>query len=250
MVTGMILSAMPVGDHDKRLVLLTKERGKLTAFAKGARRPNSHLMAASTPFVFGSFQLYEGRNSYTLQYADIRSYFTELARAQPEIYYGFYFLELADYYGRENADESGMLNLLYLTLRALMNPKIDDRLIRRAFELRTLVVQGEYPQVDACTSCGAKEGLEAFSWKRHGMLCQSCAPDAPDARHLDAAAVYAMQYMVFTPLKRLYAFGVKPEIQAQLDETVGELMRQALDRKMKSQEILDMMTGGWIDDRS
>lgn len=244
MVTGMVLSAMPVGEYDKRLVLLTKERGKLTAFAKGARRPNSHLLAAATPFVFGSFQLYEGRSSYTLQYASVRSYFTELARAQPEIYYGFYFLELADYYGRENADEGGMLNLLYLTLKALMNPKIDDRLIRRAFELRTLVVQGEYPQVTACVGCGAKEELGAFSWKGHGMLCRACAPSAPDACHLDAAAVYALQFIVCVPLQKLYSFAVKEEIQAQLDQVVGRLMEQALDRKMKSQEMLDIVAGG------
>ncbi len=240
-VTGMVLSAMPVGEYDKRLVLLTKERGKISVFAKGIRRPNSHLLAAGNPFVFGTFQLYGGRTSYNLQYVKVRSYFTELAKRQPEIYYGFYFLELADYYGQENADEGDMLNLLYLTLHALMNSHIPDPLIRRIFELRTLVVQGEYPQLRACASCGRTEDLAAFSWNRHGVLCKNCMAQAQDAAELEASSVYALQYIALVPLKKLYSFAVRPHIQSQLDMVVGRLMEQALDRKIKSQGILDVM---------
>ena len=119
-LTGIVLKTVPIGEYDRRVVILTKERGKISAFAKGARKPNSALVGVTSPFSFGEFTVYEGRTSYTLMSASISNYFQELRLDVEGAYYGFYFLEMAGYYAREANDETGLLKLLYQTCRALV----------------------------------------------------------------------------------------------------------------------------------
>ena len=77
-MTGMVLQTAPVGEYDRRVVILTKEQGKISAFARGARKPNSPLVGVVNPFTFGQFTLYAGRSSYTIQSVHVENYFSEL----------------------------------------------------------------------------------------------------------------------------------------------------------------------------
>lgn len=206
-VTGMVLKHSPVGEYDRRVCLLTRERGKISAFAKGARKPGSRLAAASNLFAFGSFRLYEGRNSYTVSEAEITNYFEELMTDYVGAYYGMYFLEVADYYTRENNDEREMLKLLYQSLRALSAPSLPNPLVKCIFELKAIAVNGEFPEV-------------------------------PKGRDLQESTVYALKYIAESPVEKLYTFTVTEEVLAQLRQVAADYGKHFLNHDFKSLEIL------------
>jgi len=206
-VTGMILKQSPMGEYDRRVCILTKERGKISAFAKGARKPGSRLAAATNLFAFGSFKIYSGRSSYTMTDAEIGNYFEELMTDYVGAYYGMYFTEVADYYTRENNDEREMLKLLYQSLRALTAQSLPNELVKCIYELRAITVNGEFPGIPK------------------------------DRRLLDSTA-YAIAYIASSPIEKLYTFTVTDEVLAELKSVAKSYCGRFLNHEFKSLEIL------------
>ena len=175
-------------------------------------------MAPANPFVFGSFTLYEGRTSYNLNQVSVQHHFVELATQRPGVYYGYYFLELADYFGKEGTDEKEMMNLLYVTIKAILNPHIEDRLVRCIYELRTMVIQGVMPRCFSVQVAGEslrKKKMESFfSQDEHGILCADCGRMAMDRKRISEATLYAMRYIAVSPLAKLYTFTVRDDVFA------------------------------------
>ena len=240
-MTGLVLSAAPIGEYDKRVVILTKEYGKISAFAKGARRPNSPLVGAVNPFAFGKFTIYEGRTSYTIMSAEITNYFAELREDITGAYYGFYFLEFANYYTRESNDEREMLGLLYQSLRALSNPHLPKRLVRVIYELKALCINGEGPEVFRCTVCGDRERSAEFSVKKGGLVCRECAADVRDGVSLDKSTLYSMQYIESSKIEKLYTFTVTERVLEELEKVMERYCEVYIDKKFHSLEILETL---------
>ena len=241
-VMGMVIFSSPIGENDKRIVLLTRELGKVSAFVRGARRPGNHLMAASDSFAFGAFYLVRGRDSYTLMNAEISNYFRELAADITAAYSAYYFLELAGYYAVENQDASVMLNLIYASFNALLNPLIDDELVRYVYELKMLVINGEYPDFFECRICAKAENIAGFSISRDGVVCRECINSTGDAVTLSESTLYTLQYVVCSEIGKLFTFTVSEEVLSELRMVMTRCMNSYVDRKMKSLEILEEMT--------
>ena len=209
-MTGLVLKAEPVGEYDKRVVILTKERGKLAAFARGARKQSSRLLAPTCPFSFGQFGLYAGRNSYTLTEASISNYFEALRKDFEGACFGQYFLEICDYCARENNDERELLKLLYQSLRALSASSIPKELVRYIFEIRTVVINGEFP------------GL------------------ADEAKWQDSTR-YAIHHIPTAPVEKLYTFIVSPQVLGELKRLADLYRQRFLNEPFHSLQILDTL---------
>lgn len=206
-VTGIVLKQTPIGEYDRRICLLTKEMGKISAIARGAKKPGSRFSAATNPFSFGKFKFSGRRDSYILCEVDIQNYFEKLMADFVGAYYGFYFCEIADYYTRENNDDREMMKLLYQSLRALCSEAIPNELIKPIYEIKSIVVNGEFP--------GVPEGVS-----------------------YDPSTLYTINYIVNTPIEKLYTFALKENILIEVKSIADNYRKRFMDREFKSLEIL------------
>ena len=209
-VKGIIIKVEPIGEYDRRIVMITDDRGNISAFAKGARRTGSKFVAATNLFCFGEFALFNGRNSYTINEARISNYFSFLRDDFKSAYYGMYFAEIADYYCHENLNDKDMLTLMYQSLRALESDRFDNRLVRACYEIKAVSLQGEFRGVR-------------------------------DNATYEADTLYALDYILKTEPIKLYRFSVKENILEELVAIGKDTVRYSIDIPLKSAEILDTL---------
>ena len=208
--TAMVIGVQPIGEYDRRVVLLTREFGKISAFAKGARRPNSQLVAATDLFVFGCFRLYEGRDSYTLVEASVQNYFPWFRTHVEASLMGQYFCEVLEYCTRENNDEAQLLLLLYQSLRALESERFPASFVRSVFELKTVMLEGEMRE--------------------------------PNPQKYLPAVMEALRHIRDSSIASLYTFTVSDAAGRELSELAARCMEFAFEHHtFRSLEILSVM---------
>lgn len=246
-VIGLVLSSRNIGETDRRIVLLTREKGKISAFARGAVKPKNPLVSATRPFTFGEFFVYAGRDSYTVTGACVSNYFDGITKDLDKYYYASYMCELADYYTRENLDAQDMLLLLYQSLRAIEKGTIGNKLVRYIFEWRMLSIDGETPEMFECVHCRKhriddkeSEKLKYFSASCHGLLCDECAIGVKDVVKIPEGVSYTIQYILVTPLAKLYTFNVKPEILEILTTVTDNYLKLYRNHTFNSLAFIDM----------
>jgi DNA repair protein RecO (recombination protein O) len=156
---ALVLRTYKLGEADRIVVFLTRDRGKKRGVAKGARRQRSRFTGSLEPLteVHVAYFEKEGRELVGLNYAEtVRSPMglAGVAAVDPEgLGYVSYFAELLDEWAQD-ADADERLYRLGASMLDALGAGAPAEPLARYFEYWLLRLQGVYPEARGTLSAG------------------------------------------------------------------------------------------------
>ena len=175
---AIVLRTVPYGESDLVVHLLCRARGRISAFARGAKKSAVRFGGALEPFCVVEAMLSEGRSSdlFSLHEASLIVGHIGLRDDLSRLAHAGYATELAHEltYAGEPADRIYLLLCDFLG-RLSRGAASSSRL--RALELGALDAAGLSPLLSACARCGDRvaPGRASLDPAAGGIACGRCA---------------------------------------------------------------------------
>jgi DNA repair protein RecO (recombination protein O) len=176
---ALVLRSIAYGESDTVVHLLVRGRGRVSAFARGARASRQRFGGALEPFGRIEVLLAEREGLWALREARVIEAHGKLREDLHRIAHAGYASELAHDLAREGQPADALFALLdEFLVRLERSVATSGRL--RALELLALETAGLAPELKACARCGGglEPGRALFSPDAGGLLCANCARGA------------------------------------------------------------------------
>lgn len=239
--SGIVLKTTRYGDASLIVTLLTRDFGKVSAIAKGARTNRSRMLAGLQLFAYSEIVMYKAKSKnglYHLDEMNVLEGFSGLRCDLDKMAYATYFAEVAAGTATEDSDEGEILSLLLNTLYATDKELCDYEKIKTVFEWRLSAISGYAPQLESCGGCGTDELLFGLSYDGGTMLCKKCAGLKDGVAELSAGMRKIVDYIVSSENKKIFSFEANQKIIRYLSRVSEGYLASQLDREFKTLEYL------------
>jgi DNA repair protein RecO (recombination protein O) len=243
-LSAVILRTVDYGEADRVVTLLSRERGKLVAFARGARASKRRFGGGLEPFTQVTAELAErggGDAMARLDSVSVDRSFHHIRGDLARIGCAAYAAELAGSLVRDHEPHAALFDLL-LEYLARLDAAAARPAELRVFELGALEAAGFQPRLDGCARCGAEagagEGGAAFSPVDGGLLCERCGAGAVGTTRLSGAAVDALRRFQRSGFQDA-GEGMTPVVGRELREALGRFVEQQLGHRLQARRFLD-----------
>lgn len=190
---ALVLRGYKLGETSKLLVLLTRDRGKLRAVARGARGARSRYQSSLEPLSEIRVTLYgrQGAELFRLGQAELlHSAFRAGSRSLEAAMALLGCAEMLDAFCPDDAAEEKVYRLAVAVVRAV-EQGADPELLSRYLEAWLLRLHGLYPPLDRCGRCAQPldAGRLLYDRSAQGFVCTACEPASGPLLSAAAAAL-------------------------------------------------------------
>lgn len=239
---GIVIRTIDYGESHKIITLYTKEHGKLSLMARGAKKPKSRLSAISQLFTYGLFLFFRSNPEKmgTLSQGERLKSFKAIRHDLVRTAYASYFAELVDKMMADDEHHPDLFPLL-LTLFSQLDEGKDPAFLARLFELKMIVLGGYRPEVERCVICKKEEGPFLFSVKEGGILCTACQGRDLEALSLGENGLKLLRFLYHFNPARLGQVKVRPATLESLRLVLWQFMDEHTPLRLKSRPFLEQV---------
>ncbi len=249
-VEAIVLRRRDLGEADRILTLFSRERGKINAVARGARKVQSKFGARLDFFSRASLMLHAGKSLDAISSVQtVKAIWEELV--DPDAYAAAsYVAEAADALSEPDLAVPDLYDAL-CDFQDALTKHVDRDMLLAAVDLRILSALGFAPELDSCARCGAVLGKRPLSGARAwlspqacGLLCNACVRQIrndPAGRHA-AGGVLSMNAAHFKRLRALRQaelsnLGVEP-VGASLHRVTRTFVEYQMGRRSRTLSVV------------
>lgn len=236
-LNGIVIAENNMGDYDKMLTILTPNYGKISCVAKGARRPQSALLAGTQLFCFGEYMMYKGTNTYHINSCETIEIFYNLRTDLDKLKYAIHINKIIQDVTEENENCYKILQLFLNTLYTISETDKDKNFVLSVFKFRLLCILGFTPRTSKCTNCKETENLTKFSIKDNGFKCEACGRQDKSSIDMNESTRSAILYTVSAPPKKIFSFNLKDESLKEFELISKIYFNEKLEKEYKLDDI-------------
>jgi DNA repair protein RecO (recombination protein O) len=239
---ALIIRTVEVFETSLVATLFTRELGKVSVLAKGARRLKSPFQGGLDLLGVSDIVLFPKASEALdlLVESTPVERFASLRRDLAALYAGYYIAELLGGLTDFHDPHPKLFDAARITLRHLGEAELRTRRIAR-FELACLRELGLLPSLSACAQCGAVvelgEGAVSFGLASGGVLCANCGPGQVHVAVISSQTLRAIRILA-SPGNAWRDLGPDPEKLAPVRETISAIVSHVLGHRPRLRPIL------------
>ncbi len=199
---AVILRGMNFRDSSRILTLYTKEFGKLSVLAKGARTQKSKFGGAIEPLSYVTAVLYkkESHDLHLLSHCDIVRPFRSLTDDLERMAAAMAVVELLQAVSHGEERNHPMFDLLVHSLESINSATKNAINALYVFEVRLLEILGFRPEFGRCAECGratdeVQSEMLTVNLSEGGVYCPTCSAKGRGLEMISQGAVNTLRRM-------------------------------------------------------